>query len=91
MLFIRYLILFGFGKGHGHTQSLIFASTLIVIGFVSIVAGLLGDLFSANRKLLEESRYYARKKAFDMAAGKDPESYEDIEYVKKSKKKMSKL
>ncbi len=86
VLFIRYLILFGFGKGHGHTQSLIFASTLLIIGFVSIVAGLLGDLFSANRKLLEESRYYARKKAFDMAAGKDPESYEDIEYVKKSKK-----
>ena len=87
ILFIRYLILFGIGKGAGHTQSLILASTLLVIGFISIVAGLLGDLFSANRKLLEESRYYARKKAFDEAAGKDPESYEDIERVKKNKSK----
>lgn len=87
ILFIRYLILFGMGKGSGHSQSLILASTLLIIGFISIVAGLLGDLFSANRKLLEEARYYARKKAFDEAAGKSPESYEDIEYVKKNKDK----
>ena len=87
ILFISSLILFGIGKGSGHTQSLILASTLLIIGFISIGAGLLGDLFSANRKLLEESRYYARKKVFDEAAGKDPESYEDIEHVEKNKSK----
>lgn len=43
--------------------------------------------FFRQQKAFRRIQILRQKKAFDMAAGKDPESYEDIEYVKKSKKK----
>lgn len=54
---IRFLVFFLMGDGEGHAQSLILASTLMIIGFQTIVIGILGDVISANRKLLEEIRY----------------------------------
>lgn len=54
---IRFLIFYLMGDGEGHAQSLILASTLMIIGFQTIVIGILGDVISANRKLLEEIRY----------------------------------
>lgn len=47
----------------GHMQSLIIAAILIVIGSVTILIGMLGDLISANRKLNEEILYLLRKKS----------------------------
>lgn len=82
ILYIRYLVL---GASSGHIQSLLLASTLLIVGVISVIAGLLGDLFSANRKLLQETRYQIRKRNFDEIAGKDPRSYEDIEFVNKEK------
>jgi glycosyltransferase involved in cell wall biosynthesis len=40
----------------GHIQSLILASSLMVIGFQTILIAFVADLLSANRKLLEEIR-----------------------------------
>ena len=40
----------------GHVQSLILASSLMVIGFQTILIAFVADLLSANRKLLEEIR-----------------------------------
>jgi hypothetical protein len=40
--------------GAGHIQSLILASTCMVMGFIIWVVGLLSDLISVNRRLLEE-------------------------------------
>ena len=40
----------------GHIQSLILASSLMVIGFHTILVAFVADLLSANRKLLEEVR-----------------------------------
>lgn len=54
---IRFLIFYLMGDGEGHAQSLILSSTLMIIGFQTIVIGILGDVISANRKLLEEIRY----------------------------------
>lgn len=80
-IFIRYFVFYLQGSGYGHTQSLILASTMITLGFVSMIAGFLGDLFAANRKLVQEVRYRTRKREFDKACGKSAESYEDIEYI----------
>ena len=47
---VRFLVYFCMGGGHGHVQSLILASSLMMIGFQTITIGLLGDTVAANRK-----------------------------------------
>lgn len=58
---IRFLVYFFSGAGEGHIQSLILASTFIIIAVMCGVIGLLGDVISANRKLLEEIQFELRK------------------------------
>jgi glycosyltransferase involved in cell wall biosynthesis len=58
---LRFLYYYSTGNGSGHIQSLILASFLMGSGFVLIMAGLLADLISVNRKLLEEIQYKIRK------------------------------
>lgn len=53
---IRFLVKFFSGDGDGHTQSLILATILVLMGFQSILVAFLADLLSANRKLLEDVR-----------------------------------
>ncbi len=52
---IRFLYFLMTGRGAGHVQSLILASTFIVMGFMTWVMGLLADIISVNRRLLEET------------------------------------
>ncbi|MCD8132290.1 MAG: glycosyltransferase family 2 protein [Clostridiales bacterium] len=72
---IRFLVFFAHGSGDGHIQSLILASTLMMIGVQTFVIGLLGDVISANRKMLEDVQYHVRKLEYD----RDRESDEDDE------------
>ena len=65
ILGIRFLVYFVCGVGNGHVQSLILASTLMLIGFQTFVIGLLGDIIAANRKLLEDVQYHIRKLEYD--------------------------
>ena len=58
---IRFLFYYFGGNGVGHIQSLIFASMLIIISVMCGVIGMLGDVISANRKLLEEIQFELRK------------------------------
>lgn len=58
---IRFVIYFAMGSGDGHIQSLILASTLIIIAVLAGVIGLLADVISANRKLLEEIQFELRR------------------------------
>ena len=51
---IRFLIFYFGGTGAGHIQSLILASTLMLLGFQTFIVGLLADIISANRKILED-------------------------------------
>lgn len=53
---LRFLYLFIQGEGSGNIQSLILASLLILMGFIAFVVGILSDLLSVNRKLLEQTR-----------------------------------
>lgn len=64
---IRFMIYYFSGRGSGHTQSLMLACTLLIIGFVTFVIGMLADVISANRKILEDTQYHLRK----MEYGKD--------------------
>jgi hypothetical protein len=58
---IRFLHFIYTGRRVGHVQSLILASILIIVGFQVLLIGLLADLLSRNRKLLEEVIYRVRK------------------------------
>lgn len=62
---IRFMIYYFAGKGNGHTQSLMLACTLLIIGFITFVIGMLADVISANRKILEETEYLVRKMNYE--------------------------
>ena len=66
------------GESAGHTQSLIFASTLILAGVQTIIVGLLGDVISANRKILQDIQYHVRKMDYDKESGRDEANYDEI-------------
>ncbi len=61
IIMLRFLIYFFIGEGNGHIQSLIFASTLIMLGFMTFVVGLQADVIANNRKLLEDIQYRVRR------------------------------
>ncbi len=58
---LRYLFLYFLYNQKGHLQSLILSAILILIGFMVWVLGLLADLVSANRLLLEETLINIKK------------------------------
>lgn len=55
-LSVRFLIAYAMGQGEGHIQSLILAAILIVTAVIIYVSGIITDLISANRVLLEDVR-----------------------------------
>ncbi|MCR5772838.1 MAG: glycosyltransferase family 2 protein [Butyrivibrio sp.] len=65
IIWIRFIYYFFTAGGAGHIQSLILACTLIIIGFVCIMIGILGDTICANRKILQDVQYHTRKQYYD--------------------------
>lgn len=49
----RFLFFYFAGDGSGHVQSLILGSVLLMIGFMTLLIGVLADLVSSNRQLIE--------------------------------------
>ena len=58
---LRFLYFFMVGSGEGHMQSVILASLLLGVGAGLIVVGLVTDLISVNRKLLEKIDWRLRQ------------------------------
>ena len=48
---IRFLYFYFTGDGSGHIQSLVIGGMLCIIGFMTIMMGILADLISFNRQL----------------------------------------
>ena len=61
---IRFLVYMCLGQAGGHVQSLVLASTLLIMGFMIYVIGLQADLIAANRKILEDVQYQVRRLAY---------------------------
>lgn len=61
----RFLYYMARGQSGGHVQSLILACTLIIMGFLTFMIGLLADVIAANRKLLQDTQYHARMMEYD--------------------------
>jgi hypothetical protein len=49
----RFLFFYLQGQGNGHVQSLVLGGALVVVGFVSLLIGVVADLIAFNRTLLE--------------------------------------
>ena len=61
VLGVRFLIAFISDHSSGHIQSLILASTLLMMGFMTWVVGILSDTIASERKILEDTQYHARR------------------------------
>ena len=57
----RFVYFYLIGQGGGHIQSLILAAVLMIVGFQTILIGVVADLVGANRKILEELLYRVRR------------------------------
>mgnify|MGYP006289676433 CR=1 FL=1 len=62
---VRFLIYYFTGNGAGHIQSLIFAAIMFIVGFQVLMIGLLADVISFNRRLIEETLVRVRRMEFD--------------------------
>lgn len=61
----RFLYYMTLGSAGGHVQSLILGCMLIIIGVITFMIGLVADVIAANRKLLQDTQYHARRAEYD--------------------------
>jgi glycosyltransferase involved in cell wall biosynthesis len=57
----RFGYFYAIGEGSGHIQSLIVATIMVMLGFLTILIGLIGDLIAKNRRLSEDIRFQLRR------------------------------
>lgn len=62
---IRFLFFYLAGSGDGHLQSLLLGSVLVILGFITFMIGLVADLISFNRQLMEMTLERVRRMELD--------------------------
>lgn len=65
----RFLYLWMIGDGQGHIQSLVIGGVLVMMGFTSVLAGMVADLINFNRQLIEMTLEKVRR----IEMGEQPE------------------
>jgi len=68
---VRFLVSYLAGEGKGHVQSLILAAILLIIGFQTVLIGLVADLIGGNRRLLEDTLFRVRELELRLGEGPD--------------------
>ena len=68
---IRYLYFFAIGEGDGHLQSLLLMAVLYTFAGLALMAGLIGDLIAANRRLLQDIRFRVFKDSLERGVNSD--------------------
>ncbi len=58
---VRFLVFYFQDRGTGMIQSLILAAVFLIVGFITFLIGLIADLVSFNRKILEEVLFRLRR------------------------------
>jgi glycosyltransferase involved in cell wall biosynthesis len=75
VLGVRFLYFLAVRVGSaGHTESLILAAILTIVGFQICLIGLIADLVRMNRKMLEEALYRVRRSELDKIKGGNKEA-----------------
>lgn len=67
---LRFVYFYLLGRGEGHVQSVVFAAMCIILGMLLGMMGLIAELISANRKLLE--RVHVRLQQLEMRQRREP-------------------
>ncbi len=57
----RFLYFMSQGSSGGHVQSLILACTLIIIGVLILIMGVMADTIAANRRILQDVQYHVKR------------------------------
>jgi glycosyltransferase involved in cell wall biosynthesis len=68
LISLRFLYYYAMGSGMGKLQSLILSAVLMIVGFQVVLIGLVADLISGSRKVLEEVLYRVRLLELEGAA-----------------------
>lgn len=68
----RFLVFYFQGRGSGNVQSLILAAVFLIVGFITFLIGLIADLVSFNRKILEEVLIRLRRMDAEKPRDTDP-------------------
>ncbi len=68
---LRFLLQYLAGEGAGHIQSLILAAVLLIVGFQTLLIGLVADLIGGNRSLLEDTLFRVRELELRLGDGPD--------------------
>jgi hypothetical protein len=71
---LRFLYYYFFSYEPGKIQSLIFSAVLMIVGFQIVLIGLVADILSGTRKLLEDVLYRVRGLELDRRAAEREES-----------------
>jgi len=61
LISLRFVYFYLIGQGGGKVQSLILSAVLMIVGFQISMIGLLADIISANRRLIEETLFRIKK------------------------------
>jgi len=70
---MRFVVDYLYYGGEGHIQSLILASVLLIIGFQTMLIGLLADLIAGSRALVEDTLFRVRELELRLGEGPDVE------------------
>ncbi|MDT7570956.1 MAG: hypothetical protein QOE05_1130, partial [Actinomycetota bacterium] len=63
--FVRYGVIVATESQHGsHLQSLLVGTVLLVMAFMSVIVGIVGDLLRTNRALIEDTLEHTKKMRF---------------------------
>ena len=66
---VRFLWFMAHGTSGGHVQSLILGCTLIIIGFLIFVIGVMADTLAANRRILQDVQFHVKSMEYMRRAG----------------------
>ena len=64
ILGIRFLYFYFTNDGSGHIQSLILCGIILTLSFICFMLAIVGDLFSINRKILEDIQFEIRQNKY---------------------------
>jgi hypothetical protein len=69
LISLRFLYFYLSGSGGGNIQSLILSAVLMIVGFQVLLIGLVADVISGNRKLIEDLLYRVRVMELEWRSG----------------------
>jgi hypothetical protein len=75
-VWIRFIVAYADGKGSGHVQSLILGAVLFNAAVVVAALGVIGDLLSAQRTMIQ--RTHERVRRIELQLGIPPSHYEAV-------------